>query len=69
MLAGKLDVDRRIELTEDVILQASVNSIGQYVLVVIGRSTPSDYTPLHEYIEEQLSTPLPSPEPSASTTP
>jgi polyisoprenyl-teichoic acid--peptidoglycan teichoic acid transferase len=67
MLAGKLDVDRRIELTEDVILQASINSIGQYVLVVIGRSTPSDYTPLHEYIEGRLTEPLPSE--AASPTP
>ena len=70
MLAGKLDVDRRIELSEDVILQATLNSIGQYVLVVIGRSTPSDYTPLHEYIQEQLSIPLPPPpESPGATTP
>jgi len=66
MLAGRLDVDRRIELTEDVILRASTNSIGQYIFVVIGQATSSDYSPLHAYIEEQLSAPLPTPEPSVS---
>ena len=71
MLAGKLDVDHRVELSEDVILQASLNSIGQYVLVVIGRSTPSDYSPLHAYIADELANPPPasSAEPSASAAP
>lgn len=66
MLAGKLDVDRRVELTEGAILQASTNSIGQYILVVIGQATSADYAPLHSYIQEQLNAPLPTPEPSGS---
>jgi len=67
MLAGKLGVDHRIELSEDVILQATTNSIGQYVLVVIGRAHSADYTPLHDYISEELANPpVPSPIPSAS---
>ena len=52
MLAGKLDVDNRLELAEDVILAATVNTIGQYILVVIGQSATTDYTPLHEFIRE-----------------
>ena len=63
MLAGKLDVDRRVELTEDVIVQASANSIGQYVLVVIGQASPADYSQLHNYVSDSLSQALPSPSP------
>lgn len=64
MLAGKLEVDQRIELGEDVILRASTNSIGQYILVVIGQAHSADYTPLHAYINDELSNPPPSPMPS-----
>lgn len=68
MLVGKLDVDQRVELSEDVILQASTNSIGQYILVVIGQATSADYTPLHAYISDELSNPpLPSPSPMPSS--
>jgi len=67
MLAGRLDVDRRIELSEGVILQASANSIGQYILVVVGQATSADYAPLHAYIQEQLNAPLPAPWPSGSS--
>jgi LCP family protein required for cell wall assembly len=52
MLAGKLDVDNRLELAEDVILDATVNTIGQYILVVIGQSSTTDYSPLHEFIRD-----------------
>ena len=45
-LSGHLGADRRIELTEGVILEATSNSIGQYILVVIGRASGSDYAPL-----------------------
>jgi len=70
MLAGKLDVDHRVELNEDVILRASTNSIGQYVLVVIGQSHSADYSPLHARIAEALSNPLaPSPAPSWASLP
>lgn len=54
MLAGHLSPDRRVQLEEGAILEATRNSIGRYVLVVIGRSTPSDYTPLHRYIAEAI---------------
>jgi LCP family protein required for cell wall assembly len=68
LLSGHLGADRRIELTEGVILEATSNSIGQYILVVIGRSSGSDYAPLQAYLQAELSrpieTPLPSPSPS-----
>lgn len=54
MLIGKLDPDRRIELSEDVIVKASTNTSGQYILVVVGQSSTTDYEPLHEYIRDAL---------------
>jgi len=68
LLSGHLNPDRRIELTEGVILEATSNSIGQYILVVIGRANGSDYAPLQAYLQTQLAqpvfTPVPSPSPS-----
>ena len=63
MLAGKLTPDRRVELAEGTILEATTNTIGQYVLVVMGRASPTDYRPLHEWLAAQLAA---TPEPSAS---
>lgn len=64
LLSGHIGADRRIELTEGVILEATSNSIGQYILVVIGRATGSDYAPLRAYIQAELARPLPTPVPS-----
>jgi polyisoprenyl-teichoic acid--peptidoglycan teichoic acid transferase len=58
LLSGHLGSDRRIELSEDQILQATTNTLGQYVLAVIGRATPSDYEPLKAYIRERLDEPI-----------
>jgi LCP family protein required for cell wall assembly len=66
LLSGRLNPDRRIELTEGVILEATSNSIGQYILVVIGRASGSDYAPLQAYIQTQLAQPISSPVPSPS---
>jgi LCP family protein required for cell wall assembly len=66
LLSGHLGADRRIELTEDVVLEATSNSIGQYILVVIGRASGSDYGPLQEFIRTELARPLPTPVPSPS---
>ncbi len=54
MLGGKLDVDRRIELREGEILEATTNTIGQYVLVVSGRRSSDDYAPLHAFLTTAL---------------
>jgi LCP family protein required for cell wall assembly len=64
LLSGHLGADRRIELTEGVILEATSNSIGQYILVVIGRSSGSDYAPLKAYLQAELTRPLPTPAPT-----
>jgi polyisoprenyl-teichoic acid--peptidoglycan teichoic acid transferase len=64
LLSGHLNPDRRIELSEGVILEATSNSIGQYILVVIGRASGSDYAPLQAYLQTELARPLPSPVPS-----
>lgn len=69
LLSGHLGADRRIELTEGVILEATRNSIGQYILVVIGRRDGNDYAPLQAYIQAQLARPLPSPVPTGSAAP
>jgi LCP family protein required for cell wall assembly len=66
LLSGHMGADRRIELTEGVILQATSNSIGQYILVVIGRASGTDYAPLQAYLQTELARPLPSPSPSPS---
>ncbi len=57
VLAGELTPDRRVELHEGEILEATTNTIGQYVLVVIGRQSPTDYQPLHRWLADQLSAP------------
>jgi LCP family protein required for cell wall assembly len=59
LLSGHLTPDHRVRLVEDEILQATRNSVGSYVLVVIGRSSPSDYAPLQAYIADQLAAPGP----------
>ena len=66
LLSGHLSPDRRVELTEGVILEATTTDDGRYVLVVIGRAHGADYAPLHAYIAAELATPLPSPVPSLS---
>lgn len=54
LVSNHLSPDRRVELGEGEILEATRNSVGQYVLVVIGRTGPDDYGPVREYISKQL---------------
>jgi LCP family protein required for cell wall assembly len=60
LLSSHLNPDRRIELKEGRILEATSNTIGQYILVVVGRSSSSDYQPLHDYLAHQLAKPIPA---------
>jgi polyisoprenyl-teichoic acid--peptidoglycan teichoic acid transferase len=69
LLSGHLSADRRVELTEGVILEATTTDDGRYVLVVIGRAHGADYAPLHAYIAGELAKPLPTPVPSPSAGP
>jgi LCP family protein required for cell wall assembly len=66
LLSSHLNPDRRIELKEEEVLEATSNTIGQYILVVIGRADATDYTPLKDYLQTELAKPIPSPTPSAS---
>jgi len=61
LLSGHLDPDRRIQLREDRILEATSNTNGQYILVVAGRADASDYRPLHRYLARELAGPIPEP--------
>jgi hypothetical protein len=64
LMSGHLSADRRIEMAEGVILQATTTTDGRYVLVVIGRANGADYTPLHAYLAGKLAEPIPTPVPS-----
>ncbi|HEX6139205.1 MAG TPA: LCP family protein [Candidatus Limnocylindria bacterium] len=67
LLSGHLNPDRRIELGEGVILEATSNTIGQYILVVIGRADGTDYQPLRDYLASELAQPIPSASPATSS--
>ena len=60
LLSGHLNPDRRIELKEGEILEATTNTIGQYILVVIGRADGTDYQPLQRWLAGELAKPIPS---------
>lgn len=66
LLAEQLTADRRIELSEGPVLEATTTSDGQYVLVPVGRSGPTDYDPIHRYLALALAEPAPTPTPEAS---
>ena len=66
LLSGHLEPDDRIELEEGVILEATSNTLGQYILVVIGRADSADYQPLRDFLASELAKPIPTPSPSAS---
>ena len=54
LLSSHLSSDRRVEMTEDVALTATTNTIGQYILVPIGWSGPGDYGGLQAYLATEL---------------
>jgi LCP family protein required for cell wall assembly len=64
LLSSHLSPDRRIEMQEGVILQATTTTDGRYVLVVIGRANGADYTPLHAFLGTRLAEPVPTPVPT-----
>jgi anionic cell wall polymer biosynthesis LytR-Cps2A-Psr (LCP) family protein len=66
LLSSHLNPDRRIELKEGRILEATSNTDGQYILVVVGRSDSTDYQPLRDYIAAELAKPIRRPHASSS---
>jgi LCP family protein required for cell wall assembly len=61
LLAGHLTSDRRIELSEDVVLTATTNSIGQYILIPIDWRGPGDYDGLRVHLASELGRPVAAP--------
>jgi anionic cell wall polymer biosynthesis LytR-Cps2A-Psr (LCP) family protein len=59
LLAPHLQTDDRVELAEGEILEATTNSAGQYVLVVIGRSAADDLSPLRAFIAARIDEAVP----------
>ena len=60
LLSSHLSSDRRVELTEDVALTATTNTIGQYILIPSGWTGPGDYGGLQDYLATELSSPAAS---------
>ncbi len=58
LLSGHLSSDRRLELTEDVVLTATTNSIGQYILLPMAWSGPGDYDGVRRYLARELALPV-----------
>ncbi|MEO6577628.1 MAG: LCP family protein [Candidatus Limnocylindria bacterium] len=54
LFSSHLASDRRVELTEDVALVATTNTIGQYILIPIGWTGPGDYGGLRAYLDAEL---------------
>lgn len=69
LMSGHLAADRRVAMAEGTILEATTTDDGRYVLVVIGRAHGADFTPLHAYLEDELSKPMPTPIPSEMASP
>ena len=61
LLSGHLSADRRIELEEDVVLTATTNTIGQYILIPVDWVGPGSYGGLRSYLERELAQPSTSP--------
>lgn len=57
LLSSHLSSDRRVELTEDVALRATTNTIGQYILVPTGWAGAGDYGRLQTYLAGELASP------------
>lgn len=58
LLSSHLDPDRRIELRDGQILEATSNTNGQFILVVAGRADATDYQPLRDYLARELAKPI-----------
>jgi LCP family protein required for cell wall assembly len=54
LLSSHLNPDRRLALKEGRVLEATTNTNGQYILVLVGRSSATDYGPLQDYLARAL---------------
>jgi LCP family protein required for cell wall assembly len=69
LLSGHLEADQRLALKEGRVLEATGNTLGQYILVVVGRESSTDYGPLQRFLARQLAKPIPIPTATASAAP
>jgi LCP family protein required for cell wall assembly len=58
LLSSHLDSDRRVELSEEVVLTATTNTIGQYILIPIDWSGPGDYGGVRAFLQRELANPI-----------
>jgi hypothetical protein len=54
LLSSHFNPDQRLTLKEGQVLEATTNTDGAYILVVIGRANGSDYAPLQAFLSQQL---------------
>jgi LCP family protein required for cell wall assembly len=54
LLSSHFSPDRRLTMKEGKVLQATTNTDGAYILVVIGQKSSTDYTPLQEFLAREL---------------
>jgi hypothetical protein len=69
LLSGHMQVDRRLELKEDVALRAGRNDAGSYILFPVGAEQLGDYAPLQRFIATEIARPIPTPKPTPTATP
>jgi polyisoprenyl-teichoic acid--peptidoglycan teichoic acid transferase len=55
LLAGHISADRRVELSDDDVLLATTNTIGQYILIPRDWTGPGAYGGLRAYLQRELS--------------
>lgn len=58
LLSSHLASDRRLELVEGLVLTATTNTIGQYILIPAGWTGPGDYGTIRSYLETELAQPV-----------
>jgi LCP family protein required for cell wall assembly len=54
LLSSHLNPDRRLTLKEGKVLEATTNTDGAYILVVVGRQSGGDYAPLQAFLADEL---------------
>jgi LCP family protein required for cell wall assembly len=55
LLSSHLQSDARIELSEDVVLRATTNTVGQYILIPLDWTGAGDYDLIRSYLADELS--------------
>jgi hypothetical protein len=59
LLSSHLSSDRRVELQEGLVLTATTNTDGQYILIPSGWTGPGDYAGIQAYLSTELAADAP----------